>query len=146
MTTYVDVVDINPILFVKKIVEEIGNGFYVQNTIAGYPSVGLPYNQIRLFEVETPETRNVLSAEIHTVVVEGYDVMRFLLDVQDVAIQGFDMSLTQAVVDNYKSVTMLRATPVSLEALKAPEKPTEAPATKPKRGGKAKPTQTTEGE
>lgn len=141
MTNFVDVVEVNPILFVKKIVEQIGNGFYVQNTIAGYPLMGLPY-QIRMFEVEAPAIRSVLHPDVHTAVVEGYDVMLWLLDVQDVAIQGFDMSLKQAVVDNYKSVTLLKATPVSLKGLQAVETPTEAPAPKGKRTGKTKPTST----
>lgn len=139
MTNFVDVVEVNPIVFVKEIVKQIGKGFYVQNSIVGYPVVGLPY-QIRLFETEAPEVRNTLGADIHTVVVEGYDIMRWLLDVQDVALQGFTMSLTQAVVDNYKSVTMEKATPVSFALEKAPETPTEAPVAKPKRGPKAKPT------
>lgn len=139
MTEFVDVVEVNPIVFVNKIVEQIANGFYVQNTIAGYPLVGLPY-QIRLFETAEPEVRNKLDSEVHTVVVEGYDIMRWLLDVQDVALQGFVMSLTGASVDNYKSVTMTKPAPVTFDLGVVAEKPT-APA-KPKRTTtKTKPTQ-----
>lgn len=139
MTEFVDVVEVNPIVFVNKIVEQIANGFYVQNTIAGYPLVGLPY-QIRLFEADVePVIRNKLESTIHTVVVEGYDIMRWLLDVQDVALQGFVMSLTGASVDNFKSVTMTKATPVTFDLGEAVEKPT-APS-KAKRTTKTKPTQ-----
>lgn len=138
MTEFVDVVEVNPIVFVNKIVEQIAKGFYVQNSIPGYPLVGLPY-QIRLFETETPAVRNTLDSEVHTVVVEGYDIMRWLLDVQDVALQGFVMSVTGASVDNYKSVTMTKAIPVTFDLGGVSDKPT-APA-KPKRVAKTKTTQ-----
>lgn len=137
MTNYVDVVEVNPLVFVNKIVEQIRNGFYVQNTIPGYPLVGLPY-QIRLFETDTPAIRNELHSDIHTVVIEGYDIMQWLLDVQDVALQGFTMNMTGASVDNYKSVTMFKPEPVKFDL--APE------PVKTKRATKAKPTTTQEGE
>lgn len=122
MTEFVDVVEVNPIVFVKEIVRQIRKGFYVQNTIVGYPTVGIPY-QIRLFETAEPIVRNKLDTEIHTAVVEGYDIMLWLLDVQDLAVQGFDMTLDNAVVDNYKSVTMKRPQPVTLDLTPAEEKP-----------------------
>jgi hypothetical protein len=139
MTDFVDVVEVNPILFVKQIVKQIHRGFYVQNSIAGYPVMGLPY-QIRMFEAaEAPAVRNKMEDTIHTVVVEGYDVMLWLLDVQDMAVQGFDMSLTQAVVDNFKSITMIKAEPLKFEL--TPEE-TKAPVAKVKRAAsKTKPTQ-----
>lgn len=142
MTEFVDVVEVNPIQFVKSIVKQIHKGFYVQNSIVGYPVVGLPY-QIRLFETEAPEVRNKMEDDIHTVVVEGYDIMLWLLDVQDMAVQGFDMSLTQAVVDNFKSITMVKAEPLKFEL--TPEE-AKAPVAKVKRAAKTtkqdtKPTQ-----
>lgn len=145
MTNIVDVVDVNPIMFVKLIVEQIQNGFYVQNSIPGYPYVGMPM-MIRLFETDAPEIRNTLHEDIHTVVVEGYDIMQWLLDVQDVALQGFNVELKGASVDDYKSVTMVKAVPVSLDGLKAEEATTEPTPAKAKRAAKAKPTQTQEGE
>lgn len=140
MTEFVDVVEVNPIVFVNKIVEQIAKGFYVQNSIAGYPLVGLPY-QIRLFETDAPVVRNVLDGEVHTAVVEGYDIMRWLLDVQDVALQGFTMAITGASVDNFKSVTMTKVVPVQFDLGTATEKATEAPAAKTKRTTKSKTTQ-----
>lgn len=140
MTEFVDVVEINPVVFVNKIVEHIKNGFYVQNTLAGYPSTGLPYNQIRLFETDEPAVRNVLPDEISVAVVEGYDIMRFLLDVQDVALQGFSMAIDGASIDNYKSVTMTKVAPVKFDLDVAPAKPAKA-----KRAAPTK-SKTTEGE
>lgn len=137
MTQFVDVVEVNPILFVKSIVEQIQNGFYVQNSIVGYPVVGLPY-QIRLFETDAPTVRNLLDPAIHTAVVEGYDIMLWLLDVQDVAVQGFEMQTEVATVDNFKSITMVRRAPASLAGLAAVEEPAEVkPAAKTKRAPKA---------
>lgn len=136
MTNFVDVVEVNPIMFVKQIVEQIGKGFYVQNTIPGYPLMGLPY-QIRMFDTK-PTIKNALHADVHTAVVEGYDVMLWLLDVQDIALQGFTMDLTGAVVDAFKSVTLKKAVPVKFDLGVAPEATVEAPA-KAKRA-KSKPT------
>lgn len=141
MTEFVDVVEVNPVVFVNKIVEGITNGFYLQNTIAGYPMMGTHF-EIRLFETDEPAVRNKLDSEIHTVVVEGYDVMQWLLDVQDVALQGFVATLEGMSVDNYKSITMVKPTPVTFDFGTAPEATTEAP--KPKRASaksKTKPTQ-----
>lgn len=141
MTEFVDVVEVNPIVFVKEIVKQIRNGFYVQDSIAGYPTVGIPY-QIRLFETEEPAVRNKLGTDIHTAVVEGYDIMTWLLDVQDVAVQGFNMELKDAVVDNFKSVVMKRPEPVKLDLTPTVE---EKPA-KPKRAAKPAKQITQEGE
>lgn len=137
MTEFVDVVEVNPVVFVNKIVEHIANGFYVQNTLEGYPVMG-HYFQIRLFETEEPAIRNKLDSEIHTVVVEGYDIAQWLLDVQDIALQGFKIATAGASVDNYKSVTLSRPAPVKFQLDAAPEKPAKA-----KRAAKPK---TTEGE
>lgn len=128
MTEFVDVVEVNPVVFVNKIVEQIANGFYVQNTIDGYPVMGT-YFQIRLFETEEPAIRNTLDSEIHTVVVEGYDIAQWLLDVQDVVLQGFKIASTGASVDNYKSVTLSRPAPVTFQLDVAPEKPVKAKRT-----------------
>lgn len=138
MTDHVDVVEVNPIVFVKSITEQIANGYYVQNSIVGYPHMALPY-QIRLFETDEPAIKNKMEDSIHTVVVEGYDIMNWLLDVQDMAIQGFKMDLTRATVDDYKSITMTKPAPVQFDLGTPVEKPT-APA-KPKRTTKPKPTQ-----
>lgn len=144
MTEFVDVVEINPVVFVNKIVEHIADGFYVQNTLAGYPSTGLPYYAIRLFKTEAPTVRNTLDSEVHTAVVEGYDIMRWLLDVQDVALQGFDMAVTGASVDNYKSVTMTKRKPMTFDLGTPVEKLTEP--SKPKRTATKAKTKPTEGE
>lgn len=140
MTEFVDVVEVNPILFVKEIVRQIRKGFYVQNSIEGCPTVGLPY-QIRLFETAEPAVRNKMDKEIHTAVVEGYDIMFWLLDVQDLAIQGFDMVLEHAEVGNFKSISMKRSEPVKLDLAPAVEVVEEKPAPKAKRA--AKPTKQT---
>lgn len=143
MTNFVDVVSVNPILFVKQVTEKIREGFYVQNSIAGYPLFGLPF-QVRLFAGDAPEVRTVLSPEITTAIVDGYDAMRWLLDVQDVVLQGFEMDIAGAAVDNYKTVTLRRATIAPVVEEKRVEEQVEAPKAtqKGKRAQKAKQTET----
>jgi hypothetical protein len=56
------------------------------------------------------------------------------------------MSLHQAVVDNFKSITMLKAVPVRFDLGITVETPTEASTVKQKRSTKAKTQTTQEGE
>lgn len=137
MTDHMIVVETNPLVFVNKIIAEIRNGFYVTNTMEGYPVMG-PVNYITLFESEEPAVIHLMPTEINTLGVSGYEIMRWLLDVQDAIIQGFVPTDTPAFVDNFKTITLVRATVASLEGLKAVESTTEAPVAKAKRPTKPK--------
>lgn len=137
MTDFMTVVEVNPVVFVNKIIAEIRNGYYVTNTMEGYPIMGMP-NYISLFETDEPAIIHPMPDEIQTLGVSGYDIMRWLLDVQDAIIQGFVPSDTPAFVDNYKTITLVRATVASLEGLKPAESATEAPVAKTKRPTKPK--------
>lgn len=137
MTDFMNVVEANPVVFVNKIIAEIRNGYYVTNTMEGYPVLGLP-NYIKLFEADEPTLVNVLSDEIHTVTVTGYDIMRWLLDVQDVVLQGFIPDTKSMLVDNLKTIKLQRAPTVSLAGLEPVESATEAPKPKVKRTPKPK--------
>lgn len=138
MTAVSTVVEVNPVVFVNKILSEIQNGFYVVDTIDGYPVEGLP-NYITLFETSEPEPKNIFPSDIDTVVIEGWDTMRWLLDVQDVIVQGFSLADgTVALVDTYKSIVLKRDVAVPLDGLKASDSPTEAPKPRAKRSPKPK--------
>lgn len=129
MTEVVKLVETNPVVFVNKIVENIQNGFYVTSTMAGYPVMG-QVNYITLFEVAEPAVIHPMDAEIEEVVVSGYEIMRWLLDVQDMVVQGFVPMPTGTLVDNFKTIKLHRAKAVSLDGLIASESATEAPKAK----------------
>jgi hypothetical protein len=77
MTDFIDVVEHNPIVFVKRITEEVKNGYFVQNTNQGYPQF-TPYgNAIRLFKSE--QSGAVVLPVQFTGKVEHYDPMGFVL-------------------------------------------------------------------
>lgn len=87
MTDYVDVVEHNPIVFVKAICDALANGYTVHNTNAGYPSFE-PWCQVRLFKGTPPAASQSVTDELETLVSQ-YDPMVFMLSVQDHVNAGF---------------------------------------------------------
>lgn len=138
MTDYVEVVEANPVLFVKTVVEKIQEGYYVHNTIPGYPTLmGYAHgNIIRLFKGEKPAVTKPLTDE--RIVVLQYDPMFFMLDVQNAALQGYTVDLAPHLVDfsTTKCIGMVRN--VATEAPKEETKP--AAKTTRKKALKAEPT------
>lgn len=132
MLDFIDIVEVNPIMFVKKISEAVSHGFYVQNTMAGFPVMGMPM-VIRLFETEAPAIVKPIAAEEQRVLIEGYSIMEFLLEVQDAALQGYAMAISGATVDNYKGVWMEKAIPVTFEGIDVPAAVVEPAKPKAKR-------------
>ncbi|WPJ20497.1 hypothetical protein vBPFY1MI_37 [Pseudomonas phage vB_PF_Y1-MI] len=119
MSDFIDLVDVNPISFVKQIVDNIPRGYYVKNTMAGFPIMGFPFT-IRMFEMEAPAVIKQIDPEQDRVYVEGYAIMEWLLEVQDVVIQGFEMDMLNASVDNYKGIWLKRKEKVSFAGIEVP--------------------------
>lgn len=87
MTDFIDVVEHNPIVFVKAITEALNQGYVVQNTIAGYPQFGLYGNVVRLFK---GERRGVtIIPDNHNGMVEHYEPMHFLLLLENFVLAGY---------------------------------------------------------
>lgn len=87
MSDFIDVVEHNPIVFVKTVSEKVAEGYAVTNTIAGYPNFSPYGNTIRLFKQEKPSS--VVIAADHNGFVEHYDPMEFMLTVQNFVNAGF---------------------------------------------------------
>lgn len=87
MTDYVDVVEHNPIVFVKAICEAIGQGYLVQNSNAGYPQFGMYGNVMRLFKGE-PRGAVIIAPEA-TGMVEHYDPMHFVMLLESYVLAGY---------------------------------------------------------
>lgn len=87
MTDYVDVVEHNPIVFVKAITEKLSEGYVVSNSIAGFPEFGAYGNRVRLFKGEPQGT--VILSEGVTGMVEHYDAMPFLLLLESYVRNGY---------------------------------------------------------
>lgn len=133
------IMDYNPVLFLQAFEEAVLDGFYANDSVIGYPQLAAP-NEITVFRTDKPEVRNALESHVHTVVIEGYDNVSFILDVQDAILQGFyidvqtvALGVTYAphTVVLYKAVQgTLAVTPVaspSPQAEDAPQSVTEAP-------------------
>lgn len=129
MTSQVNTIQVaegNPIVFFQEIQKHIQNGFYVTQDIGGYPVMGWP-SYITLSEVSEPEIKNPLGEEIHTVVVEGWNILTFLLDFQNVVQQGFEMDINKVLFGDFKSFVFTKRQPVKVE-LKPTPKTQEEPA------------------
>jgi hypothetical protein len=135
MTDYVDVVEHNPIVFVKAITEKLAEGYVVQNTNAGYPQFGAYGNAVRLFKGE-PEGAVILAEDV-TGMVEHYEAMPFLLLLESYVRNGYVFK------DNGQHYfDQLGLKSVELELPKAVEPVKETPAKKAtaKKALKAEPT------
>lgn len=98
----------SPTLFLTEFQEAVLAGLYIDNTVDCYP-----YLQSALFEVtphsiEKPSQRNDLSESV-TVVIQSYDNVMFMLDVQDAILQGFRIDPNSAQFETLFSVTLQRA-------------------------------------
>lgn len=136
MTDYVDVVEHNPIVFVKAITEKLQEGFVVQNSIAGYPQFGAYGNTIRLFKGEAKGATKL--SEGVTGMVEHYEPMPFVLLLESYVRNGYvfkDNGKHFFDEKGLKSIELML--PVKEEAKKE-----ETPAKKaaPKKALKAEPT------
>lgn len=145
------VADYNPILFMQAFEEAVNNGLYADTSIESYPQLTAGLNEINLKDIERPQVRNDLD-EANTVVIQGYEPIHFILDVQDAILQGFYIDVQSVAIGvNYAphTVTLHRAPqgakfsfPVgqgSQEAPNASQSATEAPvATKTTTTRKAK--------
>lgn len=139
MVNRIEVADANPIAFVKEVEKQIQNGFYVTTDIAGYPILGFPMI-VALTESDVePELKNKLDDEVHTVVIEGWNILTFLLDVQNVVLQGFELDTERAVFGDFKSMIFnrrkavkvdLKPTPKAAEADEGEAKPARKPRAK----------------
>lgn len=134
MTDYVDVVEHNPIVFVKAITEKLAEGYTVQNTIAGYPQFGAYGNQVRLFKGEPQGV--VILAEDVTGLVEHYEPMAFLLLLESYVRNGY---VFKDNGQHFFDEQGLKS--IELELPKAePVKETPAKKATPKKALKAEPT------
>jgi hypothetical protein len=126
VTDYIDVVEHNPIVFVKAICEAISQGYLVQNSNEGYPQFGAYGNTMRLFKGEKPS--GVILPAGTNGKVEHYDPMGFVLLLQNFVHAGYTFKEGgQHYFDEkgLKSIELevIEAKPVQIEpAKKAPAK------------------------
>lgn len=129
------IADHNPITFLQLVQDSIQKGLYADDSVASYPLfAGL--NEITLTVQDEPKRRNDLS-EIETVVIQGYDNVPFLLDVQDAILQDFAIVPDSVSLQPPYTVTLVKAAPATLDITpvavdtrateNAPEEPTAAP-------------------
>lgn len=87
MTDFIDVVEHNPILFVKTVAEKLADGYVLQDSIAGYPHFGTHVNMVRLFKGERQGVTKI--AEGHNGMIEHYEPMHFLLLLESFVANGW---------------------------------------------------------
>lgn len=124
----------NPIVFMLDLQDAIRDGFRVENTIPGFPSLNAILKEVRMFRAEVADLEPSKRHEDATISIQNYDAMFFLLDVQDAILQGYEVD---AEMVRFDSPRVCR-----LNKFEAPEELTEAdlPVQKPKKTRKKKET------
>lgn len=90
MTDFIDVVEHNPITFVKVVCEKLSEGYVVANTIEGCPHFGTHVNSVRLFKGERQGFTKMKVADDHNGMVEHYDAIHFILLLESFVANGYE--------------------------------------------------------
>ncbi|UAV89916.1 hypothetical protein REC_46 [Pseudomonas phage REC] len=122
MTDFIDVVEHNPITFVKVVCEKLADGYVVANTIEGCPHFGTHMNSVRLFKGERQGVTKI--AEDHNGMVEHYDAIHFILLLESFVANGYEF------VDGGKHYFNERGLKSIQMALKKEETKAKTPAKK----------------
>lgn len=102
----------NPVVFLLDLEEAIKDGFRVENTIPGYPSLNSILKEVRVFRQETAALEQPPKYfEKVEVRIANYDPMQFLLDVQFAILEGFEIDRQRVSFDPHglKSCTLVRS-------------------------------------
>lgn len=134
MTDYIDVVEHNPIVFVKAICEAIGQGYLVQNTNAGYPQFGAYGNTMRLFK---GKRSGVIIPTEATGMVEHYDPMHFVILIESYVLAGYTFKDGGQHYFDEKGLKSIEMEVVKAKPVEQPKEVKKAPA---KKALKAEPT------
>lgn len=123
MTDFVDVVDHNPITFVKDVCEKLAEGYVVHNTIAGAPFFGNMYYSVRLFKTDRQFIADIPS---DTDRAEHYEALGLLQALESFVAAGYEFHLHGVHFfddRSFKSVQMRLASQVEEKPVKkAPAK------------------------
>ena len=127
MTDFIDVVEHNPITFVKAVCEKLAEGYTVSDTIEGCPYFGTHYNSVRLFKGERKGVTKI--AEGHNGMVEHYEPIHFILMLESFVENGYEfVDGGQHFFDERGLKSIQMALPKEQKAKAAPAK--KAPAKK----------------
>lgn len=141
----------NAAVFLADLESAVKDGFRVENTIPGYPSLNSILKEVRLFRADQPEEVVPKHDDAVEVRVENYDPMLFLLDVQAAILEGFevDTQRTSFAPHGLRSAVLVRSEPTPdlatdllveplTEASEEPVEASEKPAAPKTRKRKAK--------
>lgn len=129
----------NPIVFLQDLQDAIKQGYRVENSIPGYPSLSGVLKEVKIFPADTVKdsaTTLVWHEDQKHILVQNYDPMIFLLEFQVAVLAGFEVDPTAVAFDALKSVRLVRAEekvakPVvldaTIQATSQAEATTEAP-------------------
>lgn len=90
----------NPVVFMLDMQDAIRDGFRVENTIEGYPSLNAVLKEVRMFRPAVATTVPSKHLQDDVVSIQDYDGMFFLLDVQDAILQGYEIDAEMVRFDS----------------------------------------------
>lgn len=107
MTAYLNLINTNPVNLVKEIVDGIKQGYYVNTSIEGYPYLNTYPCRITLHAGDKPAKRHEAEG-IDSIVIASYDQLQWLLDIQDLVLQGMDIDVDSLHTNGFYQVQMVR--------------------------------------
>lgn len=103
----------NPIVFLQDLQDAIKQGYRVENSIPGYPSLSGVLKEVKIFPADTVKDSDVVTGIVQedakSILVQNYDPMVFLLEFQVAVLAGFEVDPTAVAFDALKSVRLVRA-------------------------------------
>lgn len=130
----------NPCVFMLDLQDAILEGYRVENTIPGFPSLNAILKEVKVFKPEVADLERP-RPDANMIVVSNYDSMVFLLDVQAAILSGYRVDAQSVKFDNPKVCKLFdevqepQDTRPAEELLKEQPKPAAKPKTsKTKRG------------
>ena len=135
MTNHIDVVDHNPIGFLNTVAQKLADGYVIRQTNEGVPFFGPYHYSVRLFKGEQRSGVIIPASFAHTMRVEHYEALPFMILFENAIIAGYEFDLTGAHFFDERSFKSVQMKEKPAKAAKEPQK--KAPA---KKALKAEPT------
>ena len=128
----------NPAVFLLDLQDALKDGFRVEDTIPGFPTLHAILKEVRVFKPDVVIEHSAQFDE-DVITISNYDSMHFLLDIQNVLLAGYEVDTTAVAFDSLKSCRLKRIVePVAMDELPAEELIKQAPRTQ-RRGRKPNP-------
>lgn len=123
MSEVITIVETNPIILLKEFQAKVREGYFLDNTNAGYPMLTSVLKEIKLFKNPSCGVKRVACSD-PVVTVEAYDGFQFLMGLQTAIIESYNIDFSTLYFESLKSVSLKKAG--SVGGVEVPKELTQA--------------------